>query len=151
MLKLLSEEKRYTLITYCKERFGLSKEIFENIELCQGSKKKIYMLQKIANLRLNPESSGLCIFRFDKSPKPTTNFLQLFGSKINKNVVDIDRENLIKFCRGDDLIINLNVNSVKPGFIAIRFNELVIGCAHWNKDIIKNQIPKSRRCKINYL
>ena len=74
MLVLLKKEKK-KLIEYCVERFGISEETFENYQLYEGSKNKIYLIKELLELRFVPESSGLCIFRFDKTPKPTTNFL----------------------------------------------------------------------------
>ena len=150
MLRLLDKNKTTLLIEYCVERFDISEEAFEEYQLYEGSKKKIYLIKELINLRFVPESSGLCIFRFDKTPKPTTNFLQLFGLKIKKNVLDISEANLIEYCKGHDLEINIKKNNIEPGFIAIRYKKSVVGCAHWNKNIIKNQLPKSKRCKINY-
>ena len=150
MLSLLDKTKTKLLIEYCIERFGMSEKIFEGHQLYEGSKNKVYLIKKLINLRFVPESSGLCIFRFDKTPKPTTNFLQLFGSKIKRNVLDINKANLIEYCKGKDLEIYIKKKNIEPGFIAIRYKMSVIGCAHWNKNIIKNQLPKSRRCKINY-
>ena len=150
MLTLLEKSKTSLLIEYCVERFGISENVFEEYQLYEGSKNKIYLIKELINLRFVPESSGLCIFRFDKTPKPTTNFLQLFGSKIKKNVLDISEANLIEYCKGHDLEINIKENNIEPGFIAIRYKKSVVGCAHWNKNIIKNQLPKSKRCKINY-
>ena len=150
MLKLLNSNKTKLLLEYCVERFDMSDKIFKSYNLYEGSKNKIYLVQKLPNLRFIPESSGLCIFRFDKTPKPTTNFLQLFGSNIKRNILDINKYNLIEYCKGNDLERDIVKNNLEPGFIAIRYKKSIIGCAHWNKKIIKNQLPKSRRCQINY-
>ena len=150
MLKALEENKIIMLFEYCEERFGINKNIFSKYRLYEGSKNKIYLTKELVELRFNPESSGLCIFRLDKTPKPTTNFLQLFGSKISKNYLDIDSRNLLEYCKGNDIKIGKGLHNLEPGFIAIRFKKIIIGCAHWNEKIIKNQLPKSRRCKINY-
>ncbi len=150
MLKLLNSNKTKLLLEYCVERFDMSDKIFQNYNLYEGSKNKIYLVQKLPNLRFIPESSGLCIFRFDKTPKPTTNLLQLFGSNIKRNILDVNKYNLIEYCKGNDLEREIVKNNLEPGFIAIRYKKSVIGCAHWNKKIIKNQLPKSRRSQINY-
>ena len=150
MLVLLKKEKKEMLIEYCEERFGITKVIFENYQLYEGSKNKIYLIKELLELRFIPESSGLCIFRFDKTPKPTTNFLQLFSADISKNVLDISEKDLINYCKGNDLQLHSGSNKIEPGFIAIRFNNNIVGCAHWNKITVRNQLPKSRRCKINY-
>ena len=97
MLVLLKKEKKNTLIEYCVERYGMPKNIFKNYNLYEGSKNKIYLIKKLINLKLVPESSGLCVFRFDKTPKPTTNFLQLFSADIYKNILDIGEKDLINY------------------------------------------------------
>ena len=150
MLKTLEKHKISLLFEYCEKRFGINKDIFSGYQLYEGSKNKIYLAKELVELRFNPESSGLCIFRLDKTPKPTTNFLQLFGSKISKNYLDIDHINLLEYCKGNDIKVDKELHNLKPGFIAIRFKNIVIGCAHWNEKSMKNQLPKSRRCKINY-
>ena len=150
MLVLLKKEKKEKLIEYCTERFGISEEIFEKYQLYKGSKNKIYLIKELLELRFIPESSGLCIFRFDKTPKPTTNFLQLFSAVISKNILDIDEKNLINYCKGYDLRMHPSSNKIEPGFIAVRYNNIIVGCAHWDKITVRNQLPKSRRCKINH-
>tara|TARA_A100001035_G_scaffold264062_1_gene245070 strand:+ start:552 stop:1007 length:456 start_codon:yes stop_codon:yes gene_type:complete len=150
MLKTLEKHKISLLFEYCEKRFGINKDIFSGYQLYEGSKNKIYLAKELVELRFNPESSGLCIFRLDKTPKPTTNFLQLFGSKISKNYLDVDHINLLEYCKGNDIKVDKELHNLKPGFIAIRFKNIVIGCAHWNEKSMKNQLPKSRRCKINY-
>ena len=150
MLVLLKKEKKEKLIEYCTERFGISEEIFEKYQLYEGSKNKIYLIKELLELKFTPESSGLCIFRFDKTPKPTTNFLQLFSAVIYKNILDIDEKNLINYCKGYALRMHPSSNKIEPGFIAVRYNNIIVGCAHWNKITVRNQLPKSRRCKINY-
>ena len=150
MLKSLNKNKMKVLLEYCVERFDMSNNIFKGYELYEGSKNKIYLVQKMANLRFIPESSGLCIFRFDKTPKPTTNFLQLFGSKIKRNILDLNKFELREYCKGNDLESEIVTNNLEPGFIAIRYKKTIIGCAHWNQKVVKNQLPKSRRCRINY-
>ncbi|MFL2940808.1 MAG: hypothetical protein BEU01_01615 [Marine Group III euryarchaeote CG-Epi4] len=150
MLNLLHEDKKEILIQYCHERFGIGKKIFKEYRFYEGSKNKIYLIKKLLKLRIIPESSGLCIFRFDKTPKPTTNFLQLFSSDISKSILDIDELKLIDYCNGNDLEVSHKFTNVDPGFVAIRYNGNIIGCGHWNKIIVRNQLPKSRRCKIKY-
>jgi NOL1/NOP2/fmu family ribosome biogenesis protein len=100
--------------------------------------------------RIIPESKGICIFRLDKSPKPTTNFLQLFGRYITRNYVELDNENTKRYCRGEDLILENN-KAIIPGFLLMTNKNRFLGCGHWNGKILKNQLPKSKFCKINFL
>ena len=150
MLKKLDEVKKNVLLEYCLERFGINSDIWEGYNWYSGSKNKIYLANTLELERIIPESKGLCIFRLDKSPKPTTNFLQLFGRYITRNYVELDNENTTKYCRGEDLILENN-KSIIPGFLLMTNKNRFLGCGHWNGEILKNQLPKSKFCKINFL
>ena len=147
MLTALDSNKRADILEYCYERFGIMETVFENYNWYIGSKNRIYIGPEEIE-RLVPESIGLCIFRLDKTPKPTTNFIQLFGKEITKNIISLDRNQTLAFCGGSDLEI---INNVEPGFVSINYKNISLGCGHWNGEILKNQIPKSRFCKINFL
>ncbi len=147
MLKIIEENKKNEIIKYCFERFGLKQENLESYHWYEGSKNRIFIGPRKVN-RINPESIGLCIFRLDKTPKPTTNFIQLFGKSIKKNYIILTKTETLKICKGEDL---RNKIEIEPGFIALKYNDMSLGCAHWNGKVIKNQIPKSKFCNINFL
>ena len=147
MLGPLNTDKKETILNYCEERFGINRTIFDNYNWYIGSKNRIYIgPEKIE--RIKPESIGLCIFRLDKTPKPTTNFIQLFGKRITKNYISLNKKNTLDFCKGFDLEIE---TEIEPGFVSIKYENINLGCGHWNGTILKNQIPKSKFCKINFL
>ena len=150
MLKKLDEVKKNVLLEYCLERFGINPDIWEGYIWYSGSKNKIYLANTLELERIIPESKGICIFRLDKSPKPTTNFLQLFGRYITRNYVELDNENTKRYCRGEDLILENN-KAIIPGFLLMTNKNRFLGCGHWNGKILKNQLPKSKFCKINFL
>ena len=147
MLGSLSTDKKETILNYCEERFGISRTIFNNYNWYIGSKNRIYIGPEEIK-RIRPESIGLCIFRLDKTPKPTTNFIQLFGTRITKNFIILNKKDTLDFCNGSDLEIETDI---EPGFVSIKYGNISLGCGHWNGMIIKNQIPKSKFCKINFL
>ena len=147
MLRRLDSERISLIQEYCLERFGINQEKLENYRWYRGSKNRIYIGPEELE-RIKPESIGLCVFRLDKTPKPTTNFLQLFGIHITKNIVEISSEETIEYCAGKNLSLNLNT---EPGFVMVKHRDIILGCGHWNGNLIKNQIPKSRFCKINFL
>ena len=68
--------------------------------------------------------------------------------KITKNIISLDRNQTLDLCNGSDLEI---VSNVEPGFVSLMYKNISLGCGHWNGEILKNQIPKSRFCKINFL
>ena len=146
-MRRLDSERIRLIQEYCLERFGINQEKLENYRWYRGSKNRIYIGPEELE-RIKPESIGLCVFRLDKTPKPTTNFLQLFGIHITKNIVEINSEETIEYCAGKNLSLNLNT---ELGFVIVKHRDRILGCGHWNGNLIKNQIPKSRFCKINFL
>ena len=147
MLTLLDAIEKNIILEYCYERFGINDNEFVDYKWYLGSKKRIYIGPGEIE-RINPESIGLCIFRLDKTPKPTTNFIQLFGKKINKNIIELNKKNTKEFCNG----LNLEIKTKnQPGFVSVNYKKIALGCGHWNGKILKNQIPKSKFCKINFL
>ena len=88
MLTLLDTTQKNIILEYCYERFSINDNEFAYYKWYLGSKNRIYIGPGEIE-RINPESIGLCIFRLDKTPKPTTNFIQLFGKKIKKNIKEI--------------------------------------------------------------
>ncbi len=149
MLSELNKETRKIILDYCLERFGIPKKHLHDYNWYIGSKNRIYIgPEKVERIR--PESIGLCIFRIHKTPKPTTNFIQLFGHLIRKNAISISAKEVVNFCSGKDLRLK-KADSIDPGFVAVKNRERSIGCGHWNGKLLRNQMPKSRFCKINFL
>ena len=147
MLKLIEKKKKDDIIKYCLERFGVRQENLERYDWYEGSKNRIFIGPEKVK-RITPESLGLWLVRLAKTPKPTTNFIQLFGEKINKNFIILIKTETVKICKGENLKKDIEV---KPGFVALKYNGISLGCAHWNGEIIKNQIPKSKFCNIKFL
>jgi hypothetical protein len=147
MLRTLETDRINLILEYCMKRFGINNKILENYNWYIGSKNRVYIGPKELE-RIKPESIGISVFRLDKTPKPTTNFLQLFGIHLTKNIVELNSEETIEYCAGKNLSPNLNT---EPGFVIVKHRDRILGCGHWNGRLLKNQIPKSRFCKINFL
>ena len=147
MLGPLNTEKKETILNYCEERFGINRTIFDNYNWYMGSKNRIYIGPEEIE-RINPESIGLCIFRLDKTAKPTTNFIQLFSKEITKNMINLEKKDAKDFCNGLDLNISPETDI---GFVCVKYEGMGLGCAHWNGVLLRNQVPKSRFCKINFI
>ena len=72
----------------------------------------------------------------------------IFSDTSNQIMLDSNKKNTLDFCKGFDLEIEANI---EPGFVSIKYENISLGCGHWNGTILKNQIPKSKFCKINFL
>ena len=147
MLRTLETDRINLILEYCSERFGINNKMFKNYNWYIGSKNRVYIGPEELE-RIKPESIGISVFRLNKTPKPTTNFLQLFGRHVTKNIIELSSKETIEYCAGENLSPNLNTET---GFVIVKHCDRILGCGHWNGSMLKNQIPKSRFCKINFL
>ena len=108
MLTPLNLEVKTQIIDYCKERFGLATNIFSDYKWYTGSKNRIFIGPEEIG-RINPESIGICIFRLNKTPKPTTNFLQLFGNDIYNSIPTEDREEMMEILTSFHWVLSKNL------------------------------------------
>ena len=147
MEKCSSKEKKF-IFKYFKERFGVEKEVFKGHELFMSSRKMVFVGPK--SIIKNPRvvCPGVSIFRFD-NVKPTTNFFQTFGNHVNKSIISLNKENVLKFIAGEDL--QMENKEVSDGYVCVKYENFSIGCAIFKNNYLKNMIPKSRRIKLEYI
>ncbi len=136
-------------IQYFKEKDLLKEDIY------------ITMLRKYLKKEKGPlkiEAFGIKAFRYIKPInyfKITSNLLSIFSKYITKNYVSLkfDLNLLIDFLLRKKIELNsnnfLDINIIKDyPYVAVKFNDLVIGCALNYKDYIISEIPTT---KANFL
>ena len=147
-MRNLTKKEKISLFSYLSERFGLGKESFKELELAFfRTESKIYLTTQVCcqhPLFMNSETAGIAVIRPNGVLKPTTDFLQLFGSHIKKSIVELTAEETERYLRGEDIEKSLNLDN---GYVAVKNKENVLGCANFKQGVIKNQLPKSRRVK----
>ena len=135
---------------YLNDRFGLNKVLFSSYSWYTGNSSNIYLGPKQIESKLSISSPGIIALRKSKTYKPTTNFLQLFGSHIKKSIFTISSKETIDFCQGKDIIPNSsNHENLIPGFVAVAYETRILGCGHWNGKNLSCLIPKSRRMHLS--
>jgi len=72
--------------------------------------------------------------------KPTTAALLFLGDVITKNVVHLTEEQLQPFLRGEMLPGPFVVDG---GYVAVRCEEKMLGCALYGKAGLKSQLPRA--------
>ena len=90
------------LLEYLEERFGISRSAFQNFEFYAASRGRIFLGPKKMIPSPEPVSVGILAARTGNAIKPTTNLLQLFGRHADKNIINLDPENLRKYANGHD-------------------------------------------------
>ncbi len=95
------------VLGYLEERFGIPCGVFDNFMLLKTS-RSWHLLSKSAHVeqavRLKTVQAGLKAFeRVGSFIKPTTRFIQIFGSHATKKVVKIDRLELRRLLSGESI------------------------------------------------
>ena len=141
-------------LDYLVERFGIRKEIFSDYNFDTDRERISIFSASVAGKNLGGlriKSIGLRAGRYFKDVrnnrtklKISTDFAQMFGRYANKNILQINDDEVRKYIRGSDLE-NVCVSNIEEGEIIIKWNENVMGVGNYGQGRIKNQIPKKKR------
>jgi 16S rRNA (cytosine1407-C5)-methyltransferase len=129
---------------YLEQEFGLEKKFFEEF-LFYLKKDEIWILSKKFKEIVNPFDlrRGMRFLRKHfKGYKLTTNFVQIFGHLFKNRILKIEEfEDAKKFCEGKDV----KISSPFKGQVIVFYKDYPIGTGFFEGDILKSQIPRSRR------
>lgn len=124
---------------YFKERFGVDcRRLGIRFEERHGD----YWATSDSKFPDNCITKGVRALRVnERRVKPTTYFLQLVGEQISKNVFEPSEKNL-KLLLDREKMIETDFNS--DGYVAIRFNDRILGVGLYRAGVVSNKISKSR-------
>ena len=148
-LKPLPSKEATQFLKSIKEQWGADfSKLRETHALFRSPKDKIYLAHKdVAKVdwsRFRIQSIGLYIADVKGGQlRLSIEGSQLIGPKATKNVVDIDKDELLLWLQGKDL--------EKAGdwsnFVIIRYNKDYCGSGKYKEGMILNFVPKTRRVK----
>ncbi|MFP3949561.1 MAG: methyltransferase RsmF C-terminal domain-like protein [Candidatus Micrarchaeia archaeon] len=124
---------------YLRDRFGII--LPGGVELV-GEKSLRAMNSELKNFRVSTPKGIPASRMKGKFPKPTTSFIQIFGNLAKKNIVEVSREEALKFMAGRDLEKN---PSCERGYVILTHRKAVLGIGFFREGKIENMIPKGRR------
>ena len=144
---------RKELLGFLEERFGLNVELFKDLEFFERSKGRVFAINKEAAEVINsvkPVTAGLLFCRAHGSIKPTSNIIQIFGSKATKNVLSLDNKQAKEFIQGFDLQIE-NTWSCQNGYVIVNYNSYPLGVGLLKDQNLKNMLNKAKRTNVELL
>ena len=149
----LPPQKVLGMVTsYLDERFGIGKEGLEGFGLYLASKGRVYLGPKRAIDKPRIVTLGLLIARVSRSVKPSTNLFQLFGRRISRNYIELDRPQTVAFARGEDVrVAEAQAASCTEGYVLLRYKGFPLGCGFLQGGAVKNLVPKAKRLELRYL
>jgi NOL1/NOP2/fmu family ribosome biogenesis protein len=138
------------VLGYLETRFGLGAENFKDHRLYLASKERLYLGPKFVPDDRKIVTLGILIARASSSIKPTTNLFQLFGGRITKNIILLDKAQTIIFAKGEDLPIT-DPQGATDGYVLLKYGNIPLGCGLLKTGQLKNMLPKAKRLGISFL
>jgi len=138
------------VLKYLEDRFGLARSLFDIYGLYLAPKGKVYLGPKSAPANIRIVTIGLHIARAEGAIKPTTNLFQVFGDRITKNVVQLEKDQVKDFVRGNDILLH-DVTGQSDGYVHVRYLDYDLGCAHLKGKNLKNMVPKAKRIELKMI
>jgi NOL1/NOP2/fmu family ribosome biogenesis protein len=144
------EQIQKDTLDYLEKRFGLGPENFKDHRLYLASRERVYLGPKFVPDDRKIVTLGILIARASSSIKPTTNLFQLFGGKITKNIIILDKAQTVAFAKGDDLPIT-DPQGATDGYVLLKYGSTPLGCGLLKAGNLKNMLPKAKRLEISFL
>lgn len=138
---------REAILDFWDERFGVPPETFETYTFWERGNGKIWAFAADLETPVDVEALGMSFMRTRQEHwKPTTEAVQRFGSRADRNVVHLDREAAERFLAGEDQTLEWNGDW---GYLIVTHDIAgrpePIGVGLYVHGELRSQIPKGRR------
>lgn len=151
----MSEKRRSELLDYFVERFGVPLKAFQTLDFLESDKGKVFACTRAAAQATRwverVAFTGLPFARASNGFKPSTAALQLVGGMASCNVLELGEAAAKKFAAGEDLASGeFDASRVTPGFVAVSFKGLVLGCGLLKNNGLHSNVPKAKRSLVSF-
>ena len=143
--ELAEEDDRQHIFSYLEDRFGITEKTFDDYLLFKrkASWQLISrgVLEAMSVSRLKVSKVGLRVFqKIGAFVKPTTRFIQVFGSAATKARLEIDDEQLARLVAGEELPVDMDLDT---GYvILVHGKDRILGLGFYMNGKVRSQIPK---------
>ena len=155
-LTVLNTREKKKFLEILKKNYGYENKI-KQVILLDKEKKIFFLTQDIAMISKDQEKAlridkaGLYIGRIEpEGIRLSMEGSQIIGPYAKKNVLEINKENLEPWVKGEDLILNheeMIKTGKNKGFFIIKHKKDYLGCAKIKEEKAHNLITKTRRLK----
>lgn len=135
------------LLALIEKTFGIPRKSFQNFLIYERRKGEFWITTHEAHQFEFPASARYG-FKFAQTYRDrfrlSTAAVQTFGHLATTNFVELEREEMEKFIRGENLPNRWN--GIK-GQVIVKYRGIPLGSAVVTEGILKNQIPRARKIK----
>jgi len=126
--------------SYLENRFGVTLE--DSCYDLRESSGDYWLVSEQMETDLDVETYGVrCLRKTGRGLKPTTYALQILEEELNKNIVEVDREELLDLLHRREMI---DRELDQKGYVAIKYEERIMGCGYYMNKTVSSRIPKGR-------
>ncbi|MCU4717898.1 DUF7122 family protein [Halapricum hydrolyticum] len=138
---------REAVLTFWAERFGIDPETFAAYTFWERGNGKIWAFTGDLETPVDIEALGMSFMRTRQEHwKPTTEAVQRFGPRADRNVIHLDREAAERFLAGEDQQLEWDGDW---GYLVVTHDIAggpePIGVGLYVHGELRSQIPKGRR------
>lgn len=143
------ESLKNLVVSYYGERFGVPSRVMERFSFIRRGDMVWATTARIKLAEnLNIISAGVRMLRLSRDnqiKKPTTAGLQLLGSHLRKNIINVSTAQLTELLlRGRITLDEKVLECAEDGFVAVKWKQWIVGCARLKGNRLFNQIPSGR-------
>ncbi len=147
-MKILNKKEINEILDKIKEQYGI-KELKLDYVFLQNTKDKILITNRnIANIdlkKLRVDNIGLYFCSLEKDGiRLSIEGSQLIGKFAKKNIANLNKEEITKWMKGEDI----NINEEIEGYVIIKNNDDYFGTGKYKEGKILNFVSKSRRLNV---
>ncbi|MBD3398451.1 hypothetical protein GF412_04470 [Candidatus Micrarchaeota archaeon] len=134
------QEQRFR--DYLYERFGI--RLPEGVGF-EGEKSLRVMNTELKKFKTTTPKGFPASKMKGKFPKPSTNFIQLFGHLATRNTIELSRESALDYLQGKDTEATI---PAETGYVILTHNGASLGIGFYRDKKIENMLPKGRRIRL---
>ena len=131
------QEERFR--DYLKDRFGII--LPDGVEF-EGEKSLRVMNSELKKFKTTTPKGFPASRMKGKFPKPSTNFIQLFGRLATKNRIELNREDALKYLQREDVTTG---QEAETGYVILTYKNATLGMGFYRNGEIENLLPKGRK------
>ena len=134
------QEQRFR--DYLLERFGIT--LPEGVGF-EGEKSLRVMNSELKEFKTTTPKGFPASRMKGKFPKPSTNFIQLFGHLATKNRIELNREDALDYLQRKDLKTE---QDAETGYVILTHKNATLGIGFYRGKEIENMLPKGRKIRL---
>ena len=151
MINECNPKEKRTILGYFTDQFGIPRSVFGPYTLYKR-RTSVFLGPKISIDSPAPYSIGILLAVLKEPIIPSHSAVSLFGNYATKNVLRLEKSELIRFIKGEVIMIDDSaIRTADAGSIIVRYAHFSVGGGFYKKGTLKLAFPFAMHEKLKYL